>query len=142
MAKRPLLTHFIFFLPAGFRTRLQTHANRESAMAATRKSAKRSAAKKRAAAKRPSSKKQPARKSRSKHRGKKAAPLKTTSLKRRAKKGLKAARGGLDSVLQVGEKTWDTLKTTTANVMGGMVEGVKETFAGDPRETTRRSNSR
>jgi hypothetical protein len=98
-------------------------------MAATRKSAKRSAAKKRAAAKRPSSKKQPARKATSKRRGKKFAAPKTTSLKRQAKKGLKAARGGLDSVLQAGEKTWETLKTTTTNV----VEGVKETFAGDLR---------
>jgi hypothetical protein len=96
-------------------------------MAATRKSAKRSAAKKRAAAKRPSSKKQPARKATSKRRAKKLAALKPTSLKRQAKKGLKAARGGLDSVLQAGEKTWETLKTTTTNV----VEGVKETFAGD-----------
>lgn len=110
-------------------------------MAATRKSAKRSAAKKRAAAKRPSSKKQPARKSTSKRRAKKPAP-RTISLKRRAKKGLKAARGGLDSVLQVGEKTWETLKTTTANVMEGMVEGVKETFTGDQGEPSRRSNSR
>jgi hypothetical protein len=107
-------------------------------MAATRKSAKRSAAKRRTAAKRPSSKKQPARKSGSKRRGKKSAPRKTTSLKRQAKKGLKAARGGLDSVLQVGEKTWESLKTTTANV----VEGVKETFAGEPRESPRRSSSR
>lgn len=110
-------------------------------MAATRKSAKRSAAKKRAAAKRPSAKKQSARKSPSKRRGKKSS-RKTTSLKRRAKKGLKAARGGLDNVLQVGEKTWKTLKTTTVNVMEGMVEGVKETFAGDQGEPPRRSNSR
>ncbi len=109
-------------------------------MAATRKSAKRSAAKKRAAAKRPSSKKQPARKSTSKRRGKKSLALKTTGLKRRARKGLKAARGGLGSVLEAGGKTWETLKTTTANVMEGVVEGVKETFAGDP--PTRRSTSR
>ncbi len=111
-------------------------------MAATRKSAKRSAAKKRATAKRPSSKKPPARKSNSKRRGKKSGPAKTTTLKRQAKKGLKAARGGLDSVLQAGEKTWASLKTTTTNVMEGMVEGVKETFAGDPRDTSRRSSSR
>jgi len=48
----------------------------------------------------------------------KSAGPKTTALKRRAKKGLKAARGGLDSVLQAGKKTWETLKTTTANVIG------------------------
>ncbi|MEP7228297.1 MAG: hypothetical protein ABI785_13095 [Gemmatimonadales bacterium] len=111
-------------------------------MAATRKSAKRSAAKKRAAAKRPSSKKQSSRKSSPKRRGKQSPAPKTTSLKRRAKKGLKAARGGLDSVLQVGEKTWESLKSTTANVMEGMVEGVKETFAADPKESSRRSSSR
>lgn len=104
-------------------------------MAATKKSAKRSAAKKRAAAKRPSSQTQPARKPASKRRGKKAGASKTTGLKRQAKKGLKAARGGLDSVLEAGGKTWKSLKTTTASV----VEGVKETFAGDP---PRRPNSR
>jgi hypothetical protein len=97
-------------------------------MAATRKSAKRSAAKKRTVAKRPSSKKKPARKSAPKRRAKKTTASKTTGLKRQAKKGLKAARGGFDSVMQAGEKTWETLKTTTASV----VEGVKETFAGDP----------
>ena len=102
-------------------------------MAATRKSAKRSATKKQ---------KQPARKSASKRRGKKSTAPRATGLKRRAKKGLKAARGGLDSVLQAGGKTWKSLKSTTANVMEGMVEGVKGTFAGDQREPSRRSNSR
>jgi hypothetical protein len=107
-------------------------------MAATRKSAKRRAAKKGARAKRPPSKKQPARKSTSKRRAKKSAAPRTISLKRRAKRGLKAARGGLDSVLQAGEKTWETLRSTTVNVM----EGVKETFAGDQGESPRRSNTR
>ena len=111
-------------------------------MAATRKSAKRRAPKKRSAAKRPSSKKRPSRKSSPKRRAKKSAAPRTISLKRRAKKGLKAARGGLGNVLQVGEKTWKTLKTTTVNVMEGMVEGVKETFAGDQGKPPRRSNSR
>ena len=86
-------------------------------MAATWKSAKRGAAKKRAAAKRPSSKKS-ARKSTAKRRGKKSLALKTTGLKRRARKGLKAARGGLDSVLQAGRKTWEKLKITTTDVIG------------------------
>jgi hypothetical protein len=108
-------------------------------MAATRKSAKRSAAKKRAPAKLPSSKKQPARKSTAKRRGKKSTKPKTTGLKRQARKGLKAARGGLDSVLEVGGKTWESLKNTTANVMEGVVEGVKDTFAGD---SPRRPNPR
>jgi hypothetical protein len=106
-------------------------------MAATRKSAKRSAAKKRATAKRSSSKKQAARKSTAKRRGKKSAALKTAGLKRQARKGLKAARGGLDSVIEAGGKTWETLKTTTASV----VEGVKGTFGGD-QEPSRGSNSR
>ena len=77
-------------------------------MAATKKSAKRSAAKKGPAPKRPSAKK--------KKKSKAAAP-KATQLKRRARKGLKAARGGIG-------KTWETLKSTTAQV----VEGVKGTF--------------
>jgi hypothetical protein len=112
-------------------------------MAATRKSAKRRAAKKRGAAKRPSSKKEPAtRKSASKRRAKKSSASKAIGLKRHARKGLRAARGGLDTVLQAGEKTWETLKTTTASVMEGVVEGVKETFAGDQRERSKRSNSR
>lgn len=99
-------------------------------MAATRKSAKRRAAKK-SAAKRPSSKKKAVRKPTAKRRAKKSAS-KPAGLKRQAKKGLKVARGGFDSVMQAGEKTWESLKSTTANVMGGVVEGVKDTFAGDP----------
>jgi hypothetical protein len=87
-------------------------------MAAIRKSAKRRAPKKSASAKRPSSRKKPVRKSASKRRAKKATGIKTTSLKRQAKKGLKAARGGLDSVLQVGKKTWEKLKSTTSDVIG------------------------
>ena len=108
-------------------------------MVATRNSAKRRAAKKRASAKRPSAKKKPARKSAPKRRAKKTTASKATGLKRQARKGLKAARGGFDSVLQAGEKTWESLKTTTANVVEGVVEGVKETFAGDP---PRRPSSR
>jgi len=58
------------------------------------------------------------RKSAAKRRGKKSAAPKTTGLKRQAKKGLKAARGGLDSVLRAGKKTWEKLKTTTTDVIG------------------------
>lgn len=86
-------------------------------MAATRKPAKRSAAKKSASTKRPSSKKKAARKSASKRRGKKSAGSKTAGLQRQARKGLKAARGGLGTVLKAGKKTWEALKTTTASVM-------------------------
>jgi hypothetical protein len=48
----------------------------------------------------------------------KSAAPRTISLKRRAKKGLKAARGGLGRVVKAGKKTWEKLKSTTANVMG------------------------
>ncbi len=93
-------------------------------MAATKKSAKRSGAKKGSAAKRQSAKKKPAKKSSSKRGAKKGARPSATQLKRQARKGLKAARGGLDTVLKAGGKTWRTLKSTTAQV----VEGVKDTL--------------
>jgi hypothetical protein len=70
--------------------------------------------KKRSSAKRSSAKKRPARKAASKRRAKTRASRSTT-LKRKARKGLRAAR-------QVGEKTWEALKSTTAQV----VEGVRE----------------
>jgi hypothetical protein len=75
-------------------------------MAATKKSAKRTAAKKRPAAKRRSSAKK-----------KKAPAPKRTSLKRKARKGLKAARGGIDNVLQAGGKTWKRLKSKARNLL-------------------------
>jgi hypothetical protein len=90
-------------------------------MAATRKSTKRTAGKKRSSAKRSSTKKRTSRKSASRGRAKSKA-LKTTTLKRRARKGLKAAKGGIESMRQVGERTWETLKSTTAQV----VEGVRD----------------
>jgi hypothetical protein len=94
-------------------------------MAATRKSAKRGAAKKASkAAKRPSAKKKAARKRSSKSSSRKATRPSATRLKRQARKGLKAARGGLNTVLKAGGKTWKTLKSTTAQV----VEGVKDTL--------------
>jgi hypothetical protein len=80
-------------------------------MAATRKSTKRTAGKK----------KRPARKTASRGRTK-SKVLKTTSLKRKARKGLRAAKGGIESVKQAGERTWETLKSTTAQV----VEGVRD----------------
>jgi hypothetical protein len=84
-------------------------------MAATKKSAKRSATKKGRRAKRGSAKKKSS---------KKAAGAKAAQLKRQARKGLKAARGGLNTVLKAGGKTWKTLKSTTVQV----VEGVKDTL--------------
>lgn len=107
-------------------------------MVATKKSAKRGAAKTGPAAKRKSGKKKKsAGRSASKRAANKAAAPKTTRLKRQARKGLKAARSGINTVLQAGGKTWKTLKSTTAHV----AEGVKETLVREPR-STRRSSSR
>lgn len=111
-------------------------------MAATRKSAKGAAAKKRRAAKRSSSVKKSPRKRSSKARSGQAAPERATTLKRKARRGLKAARGGLDTVLQAGEKTWETLKSTTAQVVEGVVEGMKDTFVGESKPVPRRPRSR
>jgi hypothetical protein len=102
-------------------------------MAATRKSPKRSA-KKKSQSKQKSSKKKSAKAAGSKARSaKKTARSRATALERRARKGLGVAREGFDSVLEAGGKTWRTLKKTTSQ----MVEGVKDTLAGDA-ETPRR----
>jgi len=90
-------------------------------MAATKKSAKRSATKKRTSTKR--RKKSTA----------KSTSRRKSSAKAKARKGLKAARAGLGSVLQAGGKTWKTLKTTTAQV----VEDVKDTL--EARRSVKRS---
>ena len=133
MAEPDVATHLTTFLAGRAAPgSAPFHVNREIAMAATRKSAKRGAAKKRAAAKRPSSRKSsarksPARKSTAKRGARKSAGAKTSGLKRKARKGLKAARGGLNTVIQAGGKTWRSLKSTTAQV----VEGVKGSLAGD-----------
>jgi hypothetical protein len=118
-------------------------------MAATRKSAKRTARKKRSGvakrgtAKRGAAKKSAARKSASRRParsggggGKKATGR--ASLKRQAKKGLQAARGGIETVRQVGDRAWETLKSTTAQV----VEGVKETLNRDEQESRERTMRR
>jgi hypothetical protein len=86
-------------------------------MAATKKRT----GKKRRATDRSSAKKRPVRKAATK-RGSKRRVSRATSLKRKARKGLRAARGGIDTVRQAGEKTWKALKSTTAQV----VEGVKD----------------
>ena len=97
-------------------------------MASTRKSAKRSSRKKGKSTKRPASRKRPARKgparkAAARRRGKSARRgSRTGALKRRAKQGLSVAREGIDTVRQAGERTWETLKSTTAQV----VEGVRE----------------
>lgn len=111
-------------------------------MAATKKSAKRSASKKRPPAKSQSAKKKSAARKRPATKRSKKSATGAAGLKRQARKGLKAARGGLGSVLHAGEKTWETFKSTTANVVEGVVEGVKDTFVGEPRPASRRPNSR
>ena len=104
-------------------------------MAATRKSAKRSAGKRPSAKKKKGTGKTSAKSSRFKT---KKGLRRTTTLQRRARKGLSAARDGFDSVLEAGGKTWRTLKNTTAL----MVEGVKETLAGQPETGGRRPRRR
>jgi hypothetical protein len=54
----------------------------------------------------------------------KSGAKKTSSAKKRA---TRAARGTLKTVRDAGEKTWEALKSTTAQV----VEGVKGTFGTD-----------
>jgi hypothetical protein len=106
-------------------------------MAATRKSTKRSKGKRATGKKRVSSKRSGARKS-AKSRSRKttakrlskAGTARATSLKRTARQGLRAARDGIDTVKLAGEKTWEALKSTTAQV----VEGVKDTIAREPEE--------
>jgi hypothetical protein len=95
-----------------------------------RASAKRTSAK-RTSAKRATAKKGAARKSASKRRAK-AGGSGTKALKRTARKGLRAAQGGIETMRQVGEKTWETLKSTTAHV----VEGVKDKLGDDSARST------
>ena len=71
-----------------------------------------------------SARKKSARKASSK-RGSKKSTARAAGAKRAPKRST-AARAGLKTVRQVGEKTWKTLKSTTAQV----VEGVKDTFGG------------
>jgi hypothetical protein len=82
-------------------------------MAATRKSTKRTAGKKRSSATRASSKKRST---------KKRSARKTASKRATKSRVVKAAKGGLETVRQAGERTWETLKSTTAQV----VEGVRD----------------
>jgi hypothetical protein len=98
--------------------------NREILMAATRKSAKRSSRKKRAAKGR-TAKKRMAAKSGSKGRSKSSAK-KAGGSKKRTSRG-RSGRGPLNRVRAAGEKTWEALKSTTAQV----VEGVKGTFGAE-----------
>jgi hypothetical protein len=104
--------------------------------AATRKSAKRTAGKKRSSAKRASAKKRAG--------GKASSPRRTTGrikkagktagkvagkVKKKARKVARAARGPINTVMDAGGKTWEALKSTTANMM----EGMKGSFGGDER---------
>jgi hypothetical protein len=99
-------------------------------MAKTRKSARRSGSKKRSAAKRASAKKRPARKAPAKRSAKSAAAgraRKSTGRTRRPNTLGGVARGGIETVRQVGDRAWDALRSTTAQV----VEGVRERFGDD-----------
>jgi hypothetical protein len=58
--------------------------------------------------------------------GKKRATKKTAGSRKRAT-AKRPARGALDSVRVAGEKTWQALRSTTAQ----MVEGVKDTFGSE-----------
>jgi hypothetical protein len=106
-------------------------------MAATRKSAKKTTRKKRSGAKRSSAKKATPRKRASKRRTKAGATRapKKSSLKRKANKGLRVAREGLGTVREAGEKTWEVLKSTTAQVMDGVRDKLGE---GPDRDATYR----
>jgi len=123
-----------FHIPAGKPYPLRDY------MAATKKSSKRSAGKKRGAAKRSTARKRPKRKTAAKRRTKaratKATKLKRTA-KRTARKGLRAARGGIKTVRKAGEKTWEALKSTTAQVVGGVREKLGESNGSDRNLSSR-----
>ena len=89
-------------------------------MAATRKSSKR-AGRKRAGAKRPSAKKRSTRK---KSAARSGAAKRGSTVKTAVRKATKSARNPIATVKQAGEKTWEALKSTTAQ----MVEGVRDRF--------------
>jgi hypothetical protein len=102
-------------------------------MATTKKSRKPTGGKKkRGSAKRPTARKR-ATKAATKRRTKRAAPT-TAALKRKARQGLRAAQGGMDTVREAGERTWEALKSTTAQ----MVEGVKERLGDSDKESRER----
>jgi hypothetical protein len=114
--------------PSGRIGSLPLQPAHEDYMAATRKSARRTTRKKRSGAKRTSVKKATVRKSTSKRRAKGGATRvpKKSSMKRTAKKGLRVAQEGLDTMREAGEKTWEVLKSTTAHVMGGVRDKLGE----------------
>jgi hypothetical protein len=96
-------------------------------MATARKSAKRAASKKsrtrRASARKKTTRKKTVSrrssvkaKPRRRSRRKKAAAV----LRQRAAKGLRAARSGVKTVKQTGGKIWESLRTTTTQVVGGV----------------------
>jgi hypothetical protein len=100
-----------------------------------RKSAKRTAGKKsgrRGASAQKKATRAKAASRRSGPKAKKATRPRGTSaatLKKRAAEGLRVARGGVETVKQAGDKLWDSLRSTTAQV----VEGVKDRLGEDER---------
>lgn len=89
-------------------------------MAATRKSAKRRTGKrkatgaKRAAPKRASGRKRSSTKSAKRSR---RVRVSAPKLKRKARRGLKVAKEGLDTVREVGDKAWQALRATTTQII-------------------------
>jgi hypothetical protein len=104
-------------------------------MAARKKSAKRAARKTRAGSQRASARKKPLRKATSKRRGKASSTSakRKTNLKSKAAKGLRAARKGIGTVRQAGERTWELLKSTTGQVVEGVRGKVDQSSDPDAR---------
>ena len=102
-------------------------------MATTRKSAKRTAGKKSGGRGASARKKTTGKKSASRRSGSKAKkatrPRRKSAgtLRKRAAQGLRVARGGVESVKQAGDKLWESLRSTTAQV----VEGVRDRLGED-----------
>jgi hypothetical protein len=107
-------------------------------MATTRKSAKRAAGKKSGSRSASARKKTARKKTASRRSGPKAKETarprrkSSTTLRKRAAKGLRAAQGGVETVKQAGDKIWESLRATTTQV----VEGVRDRFGEDTDRST------
>ena len=95
-------------------------------MASTRKSTKRTARTKRGRAKTTAKKRSAKATSKGRAKAGGTGSTRSTGLKRKAAKGLRAAREGLDRVRQVGEKTWEALRSTTGQVIGDVRDKLSE----------------
>lgn len=101
-------------------------------MATTRKSAKRAAGKKSGGRKTSARTKTTRKKTASRRSGSKAKKAarprrkSASTLRKRAAEGLRAARGGVETVKQAGDKLWDSLRSTTSQVVGGVRDRLGE----------------